>query len=70
MLMSAMHTLPERYPVLAEVKTFELQYLNPALAWVNAWPSAPTDPPIPQAVRLRVVLVSSEEIVRVFALQS
>jgi len=66
----APNTLPERYPVLAEVKTFELQYLNPALLWVNAWPSAPTDPPIPQAVRLRIVLVSSEEIVRVFALQS
>ena len=61
--------LPERYPVLAEVKTFELQYLNPALLWVNVWPSSPTDPPIPQAVRLRIVLASSEEIVRVFALQ-
>jgi general secretion pathway protein J len=66
----APNTLPERYPVLAEVKTFELQYLNPALVWVNVWPSSPTDPPIPQAVRLRIVLASSEEIVRVFALQS
>jgi general secretion pathway protein J len=63
-------TLPARYPVLAGVKTFELQYLNPGLVWVAAWPSAPTDPPIPQAVRLRIVLASSEEIVRVFALQS
>ena len=63
-------TLPARYPVLAGVKTFELQYLNPALVWVNVWPSSPTDPPIPQAVRLRIVLASSEEIVRVFALQS
>jgi general secretion pathway protein J len=61
---------PERYPVLADVKTFELQYLNPALLWVNVWPSSPTDPPIPQAVRLRIVLATSEEIVRVFALQS
>ncbi len=63
-------TLPARYPVLAGVKTFELQYLNPGLVWVNVWPSSPTDPPIPQAVRLRIVLASSEEIVRVFALQS
>ena len=63
-------TLPARYPVLAGVKTFELQYLNPALVWVNVWPSSPTDPPIPQAVRLRMVLASSEEIVRLFALQS
>lgn len=62
--------LPARHPVLAGVKTFELQYLNPALVWVNVWPSSPTDPPIPQAVRLRIVLASSEEIVRVFALQS
>jgi general secretion pathway protein J len=61
---------PARHPVLAEVKTFELQYLNRALVWVNVWPSAPTDPPIPQAVRLRIVLASNEEIVRVFALQS
>jgi general secretion pathway protein J len=66
----APNTLPERYPVLAGVKTFELQYLNPALLWVNVWPSSPTDPAIPQAVRLRIVLASSEEIVRVFALQS
>jgi general secretion pathway protein J len=63
-------TLPARYPVLADVKTFELQYLNPGLVWVNVWPSSPTDPPIPQAVRLRIVLASSEEIVRLFALQS
>jgi general secretion pathway protein J len=62
--------MPARYPVLAGVTTFELQYLNPGLVWVTAWPSAPTDPPIPQAVRLRIVLASSEEIVRVFALQS
>jgi general secretion pathway protein J len=62
--------LPARHPVLAGVKTFELQYLNPGLVWVNVWPSSPADPPIPQAVRLRIVLDSSEEIVRVFALQS
>jgi general secretion pathway protein J len=63
-------TLPARYPVLAGVKTFDLQYLNKELLWVNVWPSTPTDLPIPQAVRLRIVLASSEEIVRVFALQS
>jgi general secretion pathway protein J len=66
----APNTMPERHPVLAGVKTFELQYLNPGLVWVNVWPSSPADPPIPQAVRLRIVLDSSEEIVRVFALQS
>ncbi len=63
-------TLPARYPVLAGVKSFELQYLNPSLAWVDAWPSTPADLPIPRAVRLRIVLASNEEIVRVFVLQS
>ena len=63
-------TRPARYPVLAGVTTFELQYMNSALAWVNTWPTAPTDLPIPRAVRLRIVLASNEEIVRVFVLQS
>ncbi len=61
-------TLPARYAVLTGVTAFELQYLNASLAWVDAWPSAAADTPIPQAVRLRLALVSGEEIVRVFAL--
>jgi len=61
---------PARYAVLAGVKAFELQYLDRTLKWVDAWPSAPDDPQIPRAVRLRIVLESDEEIVRVFALQS
>jgi general secretion pathway protein J len=67
---AAPDTLPARYPVLAGVKTFELHYLNRALAWVDTWPTAPTDVPIPRAVRLRIVLASDEEIVRVFVLQT
>jgi len=67
---AAPDTVPARYPVLAGVKTFELQYLNPALAWVDAWPASPGDRPIPRAVRLRIVLASNEEIVRIFVLQS
>lgn len=63
-------TLPLRYPVLAGVKAFDLHYLNPALAWMDVWPASPGDPAIPQAVRLRIVLGSDEEIVRIFALQS
>ena len=62
--------LPARYPVLGGVSIFELQYLNADLAWVDAWPASLRGPPIPQAVRLRIVLASSEEIVRVFALKS
>jgi len=63
-------TLPLRYPVLAGVKAFDLHYLNPALTWMDVWPASPGDPMIPQAVRLRIVLASDEEIVRIFALQS
>ena len=62
-------TLPARYPVLANVTTFELQYLNANLAWVDGWPGSRLDSPIPQAVRLRIVLVSGEEIVRIFGLR-
>ena len=61
---------PARYAVLAGVAKFELQYLDPNLAWVDAWPALPTDLALPLAVRLRVVLASNEEIVRVFALKS
>jgi len=62
--------LPARYPVLSGVTTFEFQYLNADLAWVGAWPTLPRDAAIPRAVRLRIVLDSGEEIVRVFALDS
>jgi general secretion pathway protein J len=64
----APNTLPARYAVLTGVTAFELQYLNANLAWVDAWPSTATDARLPQAVRLRLALVSGEEIVRVFAL--
>ena len=63
-------TLPLRYPVLAGVTVFELQYLDSNFAWVDAWPGSPSDPPIPRAVRLRIVLASGEELVRLFALIS
>jgi general secretion pathway protein J len=62
--------LPARYPVLTGVTTLDLHYLNADLAWVTTWPASPLDSPIPKAVQLRIVLVSGEEIVRVFALRS
>jgi len=62
--------LPARYPVLADVTAFELHYLNANLAWMDGWPGSAADAPIPQAVRLRIVLASGEEIVRVFGLRS
>ena len=60
---------PARYPVLSAVATFELQYLDAKLAWGDAWPRAASDPPLPQALRLRMVLASGEEIVRIFVLR-
>jgi general secretion pathway protein J len=60
---------PARYVVLSAVAQFELQYLEPGLAWVDAWPRSERDAPLPQAVRLRVVLASGEELVRVFSLK-
>lgn len=61
---------PARYAVLSGVENFELQYLDAALVWVDAWPRSERDAPLPQAVRVRVVLASGEELVRVFALKS
>lgn len=61
---------PARYTLLSDVTVFEFQYLTPALAWVNAWPMTPGDAAIPRAVRLRILLGSGEEIVRVFPLNS
>jgi general secretion pathway protein J len=60
---------PTRYPVLAGVAHFDMQYLGEGLAWADAWPASARDEPIPLAVRLRLVLASGEEIVRVFALK-
>jgi general secretion pathway protein J len=61
--------VPARYVVLAGVTTLELQYLNADSIWVNEWPISRLDPPIPLAVRLRIVLASKEELVRLYALK-
>lgn len=62
--------LPERYPVLRDVKKFELKYLNASFVWVDAWPVMPLDGQIPRAIKLRITLASGEEIMRIFALHS
>jgi general secretion pathway protein J len=61
---------PARHAVLRGVELFELQYLAPELIWLDAWPRTERDPPLPRALRLRIVLTSGEELVRVFALGS
>jgi len=60
---------PARHAVLSEVAQLELRYLDGGLAWVETWPRSERDPPLPRAVRLRIVLASGEELVRVFSLQ-
>jgi len=65
----APETPPARYAVLPEVAQFELRYLDKELAWIEAWPRSERDAPLPQAVRLRIVLASGEELVRVFSLK-
>ena len=62
--------LPERYPVLPAVADFDLQYFSSSQAWGDTWPPLTADTAIPVAVRLRIVLVSGEEISRVFGLRS
>jgi general secretion pathway protein J len=60
---------PARYTILPGVAQFELQYLDAQLTWADAWPRSERDAPLPQAVRVRVVLASGEELARVFALK-
>lgn len=66
----APNAVPARYAVLDGVKEFELQYLDYNLTWATSWPVSAGSPPLPLAVRLRVLLASGEEVVRVFALRS
>jgi general secretion pathway protein J len=66
----AADTPATRYVVLGNVLGLNLQYLGPALTWNRAWPTRPSDPPLPLAVRLQVEFVSGETVVRVFALHS
>lgn len=62
--------LPVRHRLLGGVTRLDLAYLNAKLVWVGTWPAAPDDAAIPRGVRLRMVLASGEEIVRVFALNA
>ena len=66
----ASSTPPVRYVVLGDVLSLHLQYLGPALTWNRAWPTTPSDPALPLAVRLQVELGSGETVVRVFAVNS
>ena len=60
----------ERHRVLTDVSRLDLHYLGADLEWTSGWPASADSPPLPLAVRLRIVLSSGEDIVRVFALKS
>ena len=64
------NAVPARYLLLSGITKFDVDYLTAELAWVDTWPAAATDAPIPRAVRLRLALASGEEIVRIFELAS
>jgi general secretion pathway protein J len=59
---------PERHRVLSGVRQVDVQYLAADLAWIDAWSGTRSERPLPLAVRIRLVLASGEEIVRVFSL--
>ena len=65
---------PARYPLLGGVAKMEFEYLGRDLVWVNRWPVAPqtasTNREFPRAVRVRMTLISGEEIMRIFALNT
>lgn len=63
-------SVPARYPVLRGVTRLELHYLTPRLAWIDAWPESALGSALPRAVRVRIVLTTNEEIVRIYALKS
>jgi general secretion pathway protein J len=67
-LWPALDAPPVRHVVLAAVAQFELRYLDRTLAWADAWPASEREP-LPRALRLRIVLASGEELVRVFSLR-
>jgi general secretion pathway protein J len=65
---TAPESQPQRHAVLAGVQHLELSFLAPDLTWLDAWPATRSTRALPAAVRVRVVLTTGEEIVRVFAL--
>lgn len=59
------------YPLLENVKAFELRYLDAAKAWQDHWPQGgPQDDPfaLPRAIQLRLLLADGTDITRLFAL--
>ena len=65
--------IPSRYTLLRGVDKMEIEYLDRDLVWAKRWPGAAQADKvdaIPRAVRIRIVLTSGEELIRIFALNT
>lgn len=65
----APNTQPLVDVVLPGVRELNLRYLSTAFSWGAQWPATASDPSLPKAVEVEVVLLSGEKIVRLFSLQ-
>jgi general secretion pathway protein J len=65
----AAHSPAARYTALRGVKLFELHLLDDGGAWQPSWPSGANVSVLPRALRVRVVLATGEDVVRVLAVQ-
>jgi general secretion pathway protein J len=65
----APNTQPLVDVVLPGVREFNLRYLSAAFSWGTQWPATASDPSLPKAVEVEVVLLNGEKIVRLFSLQ-
>lgn len=60
--------VPLRHAVLGGVVRMDIAYLSNDLNWLETWASSDSSNALPRAVRLRIVLSTGEDIVRIFAL--
>lgn len=67
-------TMPAIYPLLGNVNTLTIRYLDQANAWQSSWPPLRTGPPpandIPKAVEVALTLESGETITRLLLVTS
>lgn len=62
-------TQPEGNPVLADIESLEVRYLDPQGQWQTRWPPAGKENELPSAVQIRITPVGGETLERVFALR-
>ena len=64
----APRSVPAVYPLLSEVSSFELRYLDHNRVWVTRWPPAGQFDTLPLAVEVALTLAGGERLTRMFAL--